>query len=59
MNEEEKAAMWDRLMSCPRIRVVGEGGGYMCVEFWHDDLDVDDTTDRKWFARFVRAALGG
>ena len=62
---EEKAAMWDALMSCARMRIIGHGKlgdpklQHMGIEFWATLPEkVDDSHSRETFLTFVQTMRG-
>ncbi len=64
MTTEKKAAMWDALMGCERIRVIGHAKlgdpelQHMGIELWAKfPGPVDDKTSRENFLRFVETLV--
>ena len=60
LTTEEKASLWDALISCERLRVIGfaklgqRGQQHIGIELWDEfPKHLDDSRDRENFQLFV------
>jgi hypothetical protein len=66
MTTEQKAALWDALWSCQRIRMIGAARlgelefQHIGMEFWSrypSDKHIDDTRSREHFQQFIETMM--